>query len=97
MLTDILLNHEGHIVLSGFELSKHAPPANPKVIKQMFSEDKIATEPDIVTNSLVGTDEYLAPEIITGFGHTSAVDWWTFGMVLFEMLVLRVLIHRNRN
>jgi serine/threonine protein kinase len=26
--------------------------------------------------SFVGTHEYLAPEIIKGEGHGSAVDWW---------------------
>ncbi|EFJ30378.1 hypothetical protein SELMODRAFT_89681 [Selaginella moellendorffii] len=35
--------------------------------------------------SFVGTHEYLAPEIISGYGHGSAVDWWTLGIFLFEM------------
>ncbi|XP_025702410.1 serine/threonine-protein kinase D6PK isoform X1 [Arachis hypogaea] len=38
------------------------------------------------SNSFVGTYEYLAPEIIKGEGHGSAVDWWTFGIFLFELL-----------
>ncbi len=42
--------------------------------------------PDLVTNSFVGTAEYIAPEVITGFGHSSAVDWWTFGILIYEML-----------
>uniref|UniRef100_A0A7N0UQE0 non-specific serine/threonine protein kinase n=1 Tax=Kalanchoe fedtschenkoi TaxID=63787 RepID=A0A7N0UQE0_KALFE len=36
--------------------------------------------------SFVGTHEYLAPEIIRGEGHGSAVDWWTFGVFLHELL-----------
>jgi serine/threonine protein kinase len=36
--------------------------------------------------SFVGTHEYLAPEIIKGEGHGSAVDWWTFGVFLYELL-----------
>ncbi|KAL3537076.1 hypothetical protein ACH5RR_000442 [Cinchona calisaya] len=36
--------------------------------------------------SFVGTHEYLAPEIIKGEGHGSAVDWWTFGIFVHELL-----------
>ncbi|XP_038717115.1 serine/threonine-protein kinase D6PKL2 [Tripterygium wilfordii] len=39
--------------------------------------------------SFVGTHEYLAPEIIRGDGHGSAVDWWTFGVFLYELLLGR--------
>ncbi|KAK4369491.1 hypothetical protein RND71_013283 [Anisodus tanguticus] len=38
------------------------------------------------SNSFVGTHEYLAPEIIKGEGHGSTVDWWTFGIFLYELL-----------
>jgi serine/threonine protein kinase len=31
--------------------------------------------------------EYIAPEVIKGSGHTSAVDWWTLGILVYEMLV----------
>ena len=30
--------------------------------------------------------EYIAPEVIKGSGHTSAVDWWTLGILIYEML-----------
>ncbi|XP_034929060.1 serine/threonine-protein kinase D6PKL1 isoform X2 [Populus alba] len=47
---------------------------------------EIVAEPiDVRSMSFVGTHEYLAPEIVSGEGHGSAVDWWTLGIFIFEM------------
>lgn len=38
------------------------------------------------TNSFIGTMEYMAPEVIQGRGHGKDVDWWSVGILLFEMM-----------
>lgn len=38
------------------------------------------------TETRAGTPEYLAPEVIKGNKYTKAVDWWSVGILIFEML-----------
>jgi protein-serine/threonine kinase len=94
-IVDILLHQSGHIMLSDFDLSKQSDPggaptmivgrngATPTSLPTIDTKSCIA---NFRTNSFVGTEEYIAPEVIKGCGHTSAVDWWTLGILVYEML-----------
>ncbi|XP_023956078.1 ribosomal protein S6 kinase alpha-4 isoform X3 [Chrysemys picta bellii] len=69
-LENILLDSEGHVVLTDFGLSK-----------EFLTEEKDRTF------SFCGTIEYMAPEIIRSkSGHGKSVDWWSLGILIFELL-----------
>ena len=94
-LLDILLHQSGHIMLSDFDLSKQSDTSGaPTMIlgrngsssNNLPAIDTKSCIADFRTNSFVGTEEYIAPEVIKGCGHTSAVDWWTLGILMYEML-----------
>ncbi|KAF3781767.1 Serine/threonine-protein kinase [Nymphaea thermarum] len=70
--------HDGGAVHFGcFRHRRPQPSGMPEFVAEPTSASSKAS---------VGTHEYLAPEIISGKGHGNAVDWWAFGVLLYEML-----------
>ncbi|CAL1369419.1 unnamed protein product [Linum trigynum] len=96
---NLLIAHDGHIKLTDFGLSKvglinstddlSGPAASGT---SMLVDD----EPELPSldqqerrkkRSAVGTPDYLAPEILLGTGHGFTADWWSVGVILFELIV----------
>lgn len=50
-----------------------------------FGLSKLPLEED-KAYSFCGTVEYMAPEVVNRQGHSFAADWWSFGVLMFEML-----------
>lgn len=65
-----LLNAAGHLVLTDFGLSK------------AIGDDL----PLSACRSIIGTPEYMAPEIIKAESYGYPVDWWLLGCVVFDMM-----------
>lgn len=70
-LENILLDRDGHIVITDFGLSK-----------------ELLHETNGRAHSFCGTIEYMAPEVVknNSNGHDIAVDWWSVGVLTYELL-----------
>ncbi|XP_042190058.1 ribosomal protein S6 kinase alpha-3 isoform X4 [Callorhinchus milii] len=51
-----------------------------------FGLCKESTDHEKKAYSFCGTVEYMAPEVVNRRGHSHSADWWSFGVLMFEML-----------
>ncbi|PRQ30681.1 putative protein kinase AGC-RSK-2 family [Rosa chinensis] len=58
----------------------------PKEEEEEMEAEFVAEPTTAFSMSCVGTHEYLAPELVGGYGHGNGVDWWAFGIFIFELL-----------
>ena len=86
------------IILAIYHLHKHSivyrdlKPENVLIDKDGYAKltdfglSKENIKGNFDTKTLCGTPEYLAPEIVDRKGHGFAVDWWSVGCIVYEML-----------
>uniref|UniRef100_A0A6B2L736 non-specific serine/threonine protein kinase n=1 Tax=Arcella intermedia TaxID=1963864 RepID=A0A6B2L736_9EUKA len=85
---NLLINFDGHLKMTDFGLSKMgiwgSGMDTPNPLRDFASSNNSHTSDD---DRIIGTPDYLSPEILIGLGHGFPVDWWALGVMTFELLV----------
>ncbi|MQL70821.1 hypothetical protein Taro_003095, partial [Colocasia esculenta] len=98
---NLLIAHDGHVKMTDFGLSKvglinstddlSGPDlSNSSLLGDQSPEaraERMLKREQRRKQSVVGTPDYLAPEILLGMTHGPTADWWSVGIILYELLV----------
>ncbi|XP_072600851.1 ribosomal protein S6 kinase alpha-6 isoform X6 [Vulpes vulpes] len=82
---NILLDEIGHIKLTENFGPVHFKEAS-VLLLQDFGLSKESVDQEKKAYSFCGTVEYMAPEVVNRRGHSQSADWWSYGVLMFEML-----------
>lgn len=87
-LENILIDKQGHIKIIDYNLSNYCPNnVEEKTIKTSYSEKMVVVkQPTTILQGCVGTIEYVSPEMIADNLYDYMVDWWAFGIIIYELL-----------